>query len=126
MNVYDNLINASYNIRSAGGKFMYRQNTVYIIGDSKTSLNNPIMQKYNGFFIGLVIDRETDEIVDAECSSTINLTSLFIKSIFVGKSILEADNVLEEIESRYFGSSQKALMVAFKNAHIKYTQIMNK
>ncbi|MDF2040215.1 DUF3870 domain-containing protein [Bacillus sp. CMF12] len=105
---------------------MYRQNTVYIIGDSKTSLNNPIMQKYNGFFIGLVIDRETDEIVDAECSSTINLTSLFIKSIFVGKSILEADKVMEDIESRYFGSSQKALMVAFKNAHIKYTQIMNK
>ncbi|WP_026580678.1 DUF3870 domain-containing protein [Bacillus sp. J33] len=105
---------------------MYRQNTVYIIGDSKTSLNNPIMQKYNGFFVALVIDRETDQIVDAECSSTINLTSLFIKSIFVGKSILEIDKVMEEIESRYFGSSQKALMVAFKNAHIKYTQILNK
>ena len=105
---------------------MFQQNTVYIIGDSKTSSNNPIMQKYNGFFIGLVINRETDQIVDAECSSTIALTSSFIKSLFVGKTILEVDHVLEEIEQRYFGSSQKALMVAFKNANIKYTQIMNK
>ncbi|WNS75888.1 DUF3870 domain-containing protein [Bacillus sp. DTU_2020_1000418_1_SI_GHA_SEK_038] len=105
---------------------MFQQNTVYIIGDSKTSSNNPIMQKYNGFFIGLVINRETDRIVDAECSSTIALTSSFIKSLFVGKSIIEVDQVVEEIEQRYFGSSQKALMVAFKNANIKYTQIMNK
>ncbi|WP_066301834.1 DUF3870 domain-containing protein [Bacillus sp. FJAT-29937] len=105
---------------------MFQQNTVYILGESKTSSNNPIMQKYNGFFIGLVINRETDQIVDAECSSTIALTSSFIQSLFVGKSILEVDHVLEEIEQRYFGSSQKALMVAFKNANIKYTQIMNK
>ena len=105
---------------------MFQQNTVYILGESKTSSNNPIMQKYNGFFIGLVINRETDQIVDAECSSTIALTSSFIKSLFVGKSILEVDQVLDEIEQRYFGSSQKALMVAFKNANIKYTQIMNK
>jgi len=105
---------------------MFQQTTVYIIGDSKTALNNPIMQKYNTFFIGLVIDKETDEIVDAECSSTINLTSVFVKSLFKGKSILQVDSVLAEIEQRYFGSSQKALMVAFKNASIKYAQIMNR
>lgn len=105
---------------------MFQQNTVYIIGDSKTSLNNPIMQKYNQFFIGLVVNRDTHEIVDAECSSTIAITSLFVKALFTGKSILNVDQVLEEIERRYFGSSQKALMVAFKNANIKYAQIMNK
>lgn len=105
---------------------MFQQTTVYIVGDSKTALNNPIMQRYNSFFIGLVIDRETEKIVDAECSSTIELTSQFVKSLFKGKSILEVDAVLAEIEQRYFGSSQKALMVAFKNANIKYVQIMNK
>lgn len=105
---------------------MFQQTTVYIVGDSKTALNNPIMQRYNSFFIGLVIDRETNRIVDAECSSTIDLTSQFVKSLLKGKSILEVDAMLAEIEQRYFGSSQKALMVAFKNANIKYTQIMNK
>lgn len=105
---------------------MYQQGTVYVIGDSKTSSNNPIMQQYNAFFIGLVICRKTDKIIDAECSSTIDLTTRFVHSLFVGKSILEVDRLTEEIEQRYFGSSQKALMVAFKNAHIKYLQIKNK
>ena len=105
---------------------MFQQTTVYIVGDSKTALNNPIMHRYNSFFIGLVIDRETDKIVDAECSATIDLTSQFVKSLFKGKSILEVNAVLAEIEQRYFGSSQKALMVAFKNANIKYAKIMNK
>ena len=38
--------------------------------------------------------------------------------------MLDTDTVLKEVENRYFGSSQKAVMVAFKNAHIKYKQIV--
>lgn len=104
---------------------MYHSDTVYITGESKTSSNNAIMHQYNGFFIALIINKETHIIVDAECSSTINLTSSFIRSILVDKSILNADKVLAEIESRYFGSSQKAVMVAFKNAHLKYRQLID-
>ncbi|WP_445490695.1 DUF3870 domain-containing protein [Niallia sp. 03133] len=102
---------------------MYNPNTVYIIGESKTSSNNAIMQQYNGFFIALIIDKQTHKIIDAECSSTIDLTSAFIKSILIGNSIFDTDFILKEIESRYFGSSQKAVMVAFKNAYLKYKQL---
>lgn len=84
------------------------------------------MQQYNGFFIAFVVERETGKILEAECSSTINLTSAFIQSIFAGKSMLDVEGQLKEIETRYYGSSQKAIMVAYKNAYIKYTQIMNK
>jgi hypothetical protein len=82
------------------------------------------MQKYNAFFIGLVVDRTSHFIVDADCSATISLTSSFVKHLFVGQSILNVDGVTHEINTRYFGSSQKALTVAFKNAHIKYMQII--
>ncbi|MBP2242442.1 hypothetical protein J2Z40_003016 [Cytobacillus eiseniae] len=102
---------------------MFQQGTVYVIGDSKTSSNNPIMQQYKAFFVGLVIDRETDKIIEADCSTTIDLTSRFVQSILVGKSILDVEQLIWEIEQRYFGSSQKALMVACKNAYIKYLQI---
>ncbi|WP_261130475.1 DUF3870 domain-containing protein [Bacillus sp. Marseille-Q3570] len=103
---------------------MYNKNTIYIIGDAKTSSNNPITQKFNAFFIGLVIDRESGLIVDADCSATISLTEKFVKSLFIGQSIRDTENVTTEIETRYFGSSQKALVVAFKNASIKYQQIV--
>lgn len=104
---------------------MYSKDTIYIIGDSKTASNNPIMQQYNAFFIGLVVDRTSHVIVDADCSATISLTSSFVKELFVGHSMLDVDSVLNEISTRYFGSSQKALAVAFKNAQIKYKQIMD-
>jgi hypothetical protein len=102
---------------------MFSDNTIYIIGDAKTSSNNPITQKYNAFFIGLVIDRDSGLIVDADCSTTIQLTEKFVKSLFLGKSMTDTERVSKEIEARYFGSSQKALIVAFKNASIKYQQI---
>lgn len=104
---------------------MYESSTIYVIGESKTSSNNAIMQQFNGFFIALIIDRYSHKIVDSECSSTISMTSAFIRSLLVGKSILDIETVLEEIENRYFGSSQKAVMVAYKNAYIKYKQIVN-
>ncbi|MBD8006439.1 DUF3870 domain-containing protein [Bacillus norwichensis] len=104
---------------------MFPDHTVYIIGDSKTASNNPITQKFNTFFIGFVIDRDSHEILEAECSSTIALTSKFVQSIFKGKSMNKPESVIQEIEKRYFGSSQKAIIVAFKNAHIKYTQIID-
>jgi Domain of unknown function (DUF3870) len=82
------------------------------------------MQQFNAFFIGLVVDRSTHFIVDADCSATIALTTSFVKQLFVGQSMLNVDGVIDEITTRYFGSSQKALTVAFKNAHIKYKQII--
>lgn len=103
---------------------MYSKDTIYIIGDAKTTSNNPITQQFNAFFIGLVVDRSSHLIVDADCSATIALTSSFVKHLFVGQSIMNVDGVIHEITTRYFGSSQKALTVAFKNAGIKYMQII--
>lgn len=102
---------------------MFQENTVYIVGESKAASNNPITQQFNCFFIGLVIDSDTHEIVDAECSTTISLTSNFIRSMLNGHSILQPDVLEKEIEKRYFGSSQKALTVAIRNASIKYLQL---
>jgi hypothetical protein len=104
---------------------MFENNTVYIIGDAKAPSNNPITQQYKAFFIGLVVNKESGTIVDADCSATIELTKTFIKSLFVGRSILDIDTVKKEIQTRYFGSSQKALIVAFKNASLKYQNIVS-
>lgn len=99
---------------------MYDRDTVYLVGDAQAPSNNPITQQYSGFFIGLVVDTTSDKIVDAACSSTIQLTSDFVRSLFVGQSILSTTVVEQQIRLRYFGSSQKALVVAFKDAQKKY------
>lgn len=100
------------------------QNTVYIVGDAKSPQNNPITEKFKAYFIGMVINQKTDEIIDVECSATISLTNVFVKELMVGKNMLNND-IVQSINLRYFGASQKALTVAFKDAHKKYLQIKN-
>lgn len=106
---------------------MYEDSTVYIVGHGRTNNDNAITQKFLMFFIGFVIDTRNNLIVDTSCSSTIDVTDKFIKSIFVGKKF---DKFYEEIEfsiyKRYFGSSQKAIIVCYKDALSKYLDIKNK
>lgn len=101
---------------------MFGKNTIYVIGDSKSGRNNPITLRYNQFFIGLVIDVFSGRIIDAECSATIDLTNRFIQSLFVDQ-LMDDPVIMENIQNRYFGSSQKALIVAFNDARKKYNQI---
>ncbi|WNC15015.1 DUF3870 domain-containing protein [Brevibacillus brevis] len=101
---------------------MFDKDTIYIVGDAQSSSNNPITQQFSAFFIGLVVDTSNDKIVEAACSATVQLTSDFARSIFVGHSIFASEEIGEEIRYRYFGSSQKTLIAAFKDAQKKYKQ----
>ena len=99
---------------------MFNSDTIYIIGDAQASNNNPITQQFNSFFIGLVIDTTNHKIIDAGCSATILITSDFVKSLFLNQNMFDNETIENEIRLRYFGSSQKALVVAFKDAQKKY------
>lgn len=106
---------------------MYDKNTVYIIGHGKTGTDNAITEKFKMFFMGFIIDTETDEIVDLSCSATIPTTVEFVASIFVGRKLDKFyKDIEEEVMRRYFGSSQKAIVVAYKDALKKYREIKEK
>jgi len=106
---------------------MYSKSTVYIVGHGKTSCDNAITSNFKIFFIGFVVDTVNDEIVDMECSATISITSRFIRDIFVGRKFTEYDPQLEdEITKRYYGTSQKAIITAYKDAIKKYREIKEK
>lgn len=103
---------------------VYPEDSIYIIGNSKAPQNNPITHIYSMFFIGLVVEKSTGRIIDAGAAGVLPITSEFIKSIFLNKNMeMDISEVSKEIEERYFGSSQKALIVAFKDAQKKYFQI---
>lgn len=100
---------------------MFDPQCIFVVGDAKASQNNPITKQYNQFFLALVIDSHTDQIVECECSSTLELTNHFVRSLFTGRSAYD-EEIEEQVEKRYHGASQKALIVAFRDAKIKYGQ----
>lgn len=103
---------------------MYQGNTVYVVGNSKTNTDNAITNIFNSFFIGFVVEVDNDTIIDLSCSATIRTTDEFVRSLFMGKKLIEFDpNCQEEIKRRYHGSSQRAIIVAYKDAVKKYNEI---
>lgn len=105
---------------------MFAENTIYIVGNAKSQQNNPITHRYGQFFIGFVVEQETGKIVTCGSSATISTTADFICSLFTGKNMREEFEVIrQQVERRYFGSSQKAILVAYKDAQKKYLRIMN-
>lgn len=92
-----------------------------VIGNAKSQTGNPITHQYSAFFITFIADAEDGKILDAEVSVVLELTGGFLRKLFVGRSLAEVDDeLLEEIRTRYLGSSQKALQVAYKDAVKKY------
>lgn len=105
----------------------YSKDTVYVVGHGKTGGDNAITSNFKIFFIGFVIDTTDDRIIDLECSATIAITARFVRSIFIGRLFDNYDKELEqEIERRYYGSSQKAIITAYKDAIKKYKEIKKK
>lgn len=105
---------------------MFEKNTIYLVGNAKVQQNNPITMNFGQFFIGFVVEKTSGKIITCEASTTISLTAKFIDSMFTGLSIEEPfEAVAKEVESRYFGSSPKAILVAFRDAQKKYDNIKN-
>lgn len=106
---------------------MYKWSTVYIIGESRTHMDNAITLLYNSFYIAFEVNIKTDEIIDVGCTHTIDITERFIKNIFIGKNLGRYDtDIEEEIKMRYHGTSQKAIIVSYKDAVKKYTDVRQK
>lgn len=105
----------------------FNKNTVYIIGESRTNKDNAITIIYNSFYVAFEVDVNTDEIVDVGCTYTIPITERFIKNLFIGKYLDKYyESIEEEIKMRYHGTSQKAIIVSYKDAIKKYLEVKNK
>ncbi len=103
---------------------MNQEETVYIIGESRTNLDNAITKVYGTFYIAFEIIPETEEIVDVDCSRTLELTKDFIRRLFLGKRIeIDSEQIEAEVKRRYFGSSTKAIIVAYRDALKRFQKI---
>lgn len=100
---------------------MFDSNTVFVSGASKSQLNNPITYQYGRFILAFVVDRDSGRIITCSGSTTLELTNEFLQSIFCGKNMLSDDKLIQdEITNRYIGASQKAILVAYRDAQKRY------
>jgi len=92
-----------------------------VTGVAKISQDDPIASSYEVFFVSLVVDRETGVIVDSTCNTARDMTKEFIRSLLVrGNLETGLEDIVAEVQSRFFGLVQKSLVVALKDAHNRF------
>jgi len=105
---------------------IYEKNTIYILGTSKISKNDPISAMYDIFFVGIILERNSGKIIDSTCNMVRDVTTDFIKSILIGYNLLDDINeIIDEIQDRFYGMAQKAVIAAVKDARNKFMMIKN-
>ena len=101
------------------------EETYYIVGESRTTVDNAITKVYGSFFIAFEVIPSTGEIIQTDCSRTLELKNDFIRKLFLHKHLETDAKVIEEvIRRRYHGSSWKVLIVAYRDALKHYQRAM--
>jgi len=98
--------------------------TIYITGEARTTIDNAITKMFGTFYIAFEIILSTDEIVDVDCNATLRLTRDFVTRLFLNHNIIKDEEILKkEVVTRYFGSSTKAILSAYHDALQRYKKV---
>ena len=101
------------------------EETFFFVGESRTNVDYAITKVYGSFFIAFEVIPSAGEIIQTDCSRTLELTNDFIRKLFLHKHLeTDAKGIEEAIQRRYHGSSWKALIGAYRDALKHYQRAM--
>ncbi len=95
--------------------------TYFVIGESRTNVDNAITKIYGSFYMAFEINEQTEQVEAFSCTHTVELTEQFLRKLFWGQHFPSIDAWLEEVlERRYGGSSKRAVLVSYRDALKRY------
>lgn len=106
---------------------VYSEQSLYFSASSKLPSSIPSGEVYDSLNIGFVIDKSTGIIEDVSVTLLSAGATRFLMYLIVGFNLHERDpeELINEIKTRYFGGSRKAIVVATKLVIQKYIDFRN-
>lgn len=87
----------------------------------RPATENPISQRHRVLFLAFLVDAKTGTILEVEVNALCQITSSFLSQLLVGYSFsTQVEEMLHQVEARYWGHSRKSILVAIKQAHTKW------
>lgn len=102
---------------------MYPKSTVYFSGSAKLPGTIPSERVHEIVNVGVMVDTNTGEVIDMSSTLFSNGAQRFLEYLIIGQNIgtLEGrEELLKEINEKYFGDSQKAIMMSLKTIYERY------
>lgn len=96
-----------------GGKMSSAKNTLYVVGHARFPSETTAKHVYNNFSLGLLLDRETGEILEVSSTILPPYGNEFLRDILMGKRIPEdLKTISEEIRLRYVCRNKNTILAA--------------
>ncbi len=96
---------------------------VFISGYAKLPMGITAWELYRVIAIGLLVEKQSGEILAVDCTLVTSVAKQFINSILVGENLNNIDVIIKKFEETYYGSAKKALITAVKICQRKYEEI---
>ncbi|MBN2797051.1 MAG: DUF3870 domain-containing protein [Clostridia bacterium] len=102
---------------------MNLKNEVFVTGYAKLPQGITASELYTVICVGLLVDKNTGIILDAECSLVTSLAKRVFNSLVVERDLRQIDAIEQDFVDHYYGSAKKALISAMRTCHEKFNQI---
>ncbi|MFP7299025.1 DUF3870 domain-containing protein [Neobacillus niacini] len=97
-----------------------KQNYVLVTGFAQLPKGTPVYEVQKTIGCILMVDTETDIIVEATFTFLQDLTNNFLGGILRGKSLRETEEIINELENRFIAPPQKAVIQGLISAKKNY------
>lgn len=96
---------------------------VLVTGYAKLPQGITAAELYSIVGVALIVNRETGEIYEVDCTLVTSVAREFVKSIVVGRNMNDLEAIEQEFERSYLGSAKKAIISAIRTCGEKYRQV---
>lgn len=102
----------------------YGDDTVYFVSYTKLPQEISAAYVHRVVGVGFLINTKTGIIEDIMVTLISDLCKEFLAHLMVGHNIEKdgVDGLIEKVEKRFFGGSQKAVVVGIKGVYARYLQ----
>jgi len=101
------------------------KNKIFITGYAKLPEGITATELYKVVAIGVVVDRDTSEILEADVTLSTKTGKKFVAELLVGHKLMEISKIEESIKRSYFGSARNAILMSIRKCYKKYLQIID-
>ncbi len=104
-----------------------RASSVFITGYAKLPEGITASEMFRVVGIGLEVDREAGVVMAADCTLATGVGRRFFQKLVQGRRLVDEFHLLvDEVEERYHGNAQKALVTALRIARDKFRAYSDK
>ncbi|MBS4537572.1 DUF3870 domain-containing protein [Clostridium sp. D2Q-11] len=100
-----------------------KKNEIFLTGYAKLPEGITARELYGVVALGMTVNRETSEILDAEPTLSTYLARTFVKELLVGEKLNNIEHIENKFRHHYFGSAKKAILTAIKICYKNYKKI---